>query len=120
MLGHKLFGSGLNGLAVASIGLDVESGITATGTNAATAYSMTAAMNEFTTVAAGTGAILYSGAVGDSQYVYNGGANQLSVYPSSGCKINALPTDQAALLPSACACEFTRVSSTRFSGMLSR
>ena len=99
---------------------DVATGLTATGTNQATAYAMTAADNEFTTVSAGTGAILYAGTPGDEQWVYNAGANQLTVYPDSGSKINSLPTNGGVQIPTNTACTFKRMTSTRIVGILSR
>ena len=120
MLGHKLFSSGLPPLATAAIGNDVSSGLTATGTNQSTAYSLTAADNEFTTVVSGTGAILYAGTPGDSQTVYNGGANALTVYPPSGSQINGMGTNSGVLIPTATGCLFKCMSSTRWIGILSR
>ena len=119
-LGHKVFGAGLTGLAVAALCNDVAAGLTATGTNQATAYSLTAADNEFTTVASGTGAILYAGSAGDEQTVYNAGVNPLMVYPDVGSKINSLPTNSGALISPNTGCIFKRLSTTRIMGILSR
>ncbi len=119
-LGHKLFGSGLSTLAVAAIGNDVAPALTATGTTQATAYAMTAADNEFTTVAANTGAVLYAGSPGDSQLVYNGGANPITVYPPSGSEINDLGANTGVLIPSNTSCIFKCMTSTRWVGILSR
>lgn len=119
-LGHKLKGSGLSDLQVAAIGHDASSGLTATGTVQGDAYAMTAADNEFTTVASGTGAILYAGTPGDEQSVYNGGANALTVYPPSGSSINGLAANSGILVPTNTACIFKCVSSTRWVGILSR
>lgn len=94
-------------------------GLTATGTNQATAYALTAKSNSFSTVAAGTGVIL-TGSVGDDQLVYNGGANPMTVYPASGAGINGLPANAGALLPTNTACNFTRLTSTLYTGILSR
>ena len=119
-LGHKVFASGLPGLAVASLCNDVAPGLTATGTNQATAYAITAADNEFTTVASGTGAILYAGSPGDEQWVYNAGANALTVYPPSGSNLNSLTTNAGAQIPTNTACTFKCMTSTRWVGVLSR
>lgn len=119
-LAHKLFGSGLSTLAVTAIGNDVASALTATGTTQATAYAMTAADNEFSTVDAGTGARLYAGTPGDTQTVYNGGANPLTVYPPTSSQINGLGTNSGALVAPATACIFKCMSSTRWIGILSR
>lgn len=119
MLAWKILGAGINALAVAAIS-DTASGLTATGTTQGTAYAMTAANNEFTTVAANSGAILYAGSPGDEQFVYNGGANPLRVYPPSGSQINSLGTNYGALIPPATGCAFKCMSSTRWAGVLSR
>lgn len=119
-LAHKLFGSGLNTLAVAAIGNDVASGLTATGTNQATAYALTAADNEFTTVADGTGGVLYAGTPGDTQSVYNGGSNPLNIYPPSGSQINGIGTNNPVVVPPATGCLFLCLTSTRWMGILSR
>lgn len=119
MFAYKLFGSGLGSQTTACF-TDVAAGLTATGTIQSDAYAMTAAINEFTTVAAGTGARLSSLAVaGDSQTVYNGGANALKVYPDSGVRINGIPTNIGILVATNTTCEFVRVSATRWIGKLS-
>lgn len=121
MLAYKVFGSGVQGLAVQAICQDSESGITATGTNQSTAYSVTTAVASFGTVAAGTGAVLSSQAVsGDSQLVYNGGANPLNVYPPSGAAFNGLPVNIPCVLPVNTACDFRCLTSTLWTGVLSR
>ena len=119
-LAWKLLGSGLNSLQVAAIGNDVASGLTAAGTTQATAYAMTASDNEFTTVADGAGAVLYAGTAGDSQTVYNGGVNPLTVYPPVGSQINGLGTNAGALVPTATSCIFKCMTATRWIGILSR
>jgi len=93
MLAYKLLGSGLTSLTVAAM-TDAATALTAAGTTQSTAYECTNALNAFGTVAAGSGAILDSNsAAGDSQLVYNGGANALRVYPPSGAQVNGLPAD---------------------------
>lgn len=120
MLGAKVFGSGLNGLAVQAICQDAGTSISAAGTNQGTATALTNADNEVTTVSSGTGVILASTATpGDTQSVFNAGANPLRVYPPSGQKINALPTDQHITLAINTGCIFKMVSSTRWFGVLS-
>lgn len=119
MLAYKLFPSGLNSLTIAAI-QDVATGLTAAGTNQATAYQVTSARNQFSTVASGTGAILDSSAApGDSQLIYNGGANVLKVYPTTGAKINNLATNAAASIGTNTACEFTMMSTTQWVAILS-
>ena len=120
MLAYKVMGAGVNGFAVEAICLDVASGLTATGTTQADAYVLAAASNAFSTVASGTGAVLYSVTVaGDSQMVYNGGANALKVYPPSGEKLNALATDAPMTLAVNTACLFSKLTPTVWTGILS-
>lgn len=119
MLAYKLFGSGLTTLSVAAL-TDVATALAATGTSAADALEITAARNAFSTVASGTGAILDSEAApGDSQLVYNGGANVLRVYPTSGAQINALNANAPALLAPRTAAEFTMLTTTLWTAVLS-
>jgi hypothetical protein len=119
MLAYKLFPSGLNTLTVAAM-TDVVTGLTAAGTTQGTAYEVTFAKNAFSTVASGSGAVLDSqAAAGDTQMIYNGGANALSVYPPSGAQINALGSNQPMLLATNTACEFYCLSSTLWTGVLS-
>ena len=119
MLAYKLFGSGLTTLTVASI-TDVATGLTAAGTTAGTATEVTSARNAFTTVASGTGAILDSdSAAGDSQLIYNGGANVLRVYPTTSAQINNLGTNNPAFVQPRTAAEFHKLSSTLWTAVLS-
>ncbi len=120
MLSWKVFGSGLSNLAVNAICKDTQASVSATGTNQATATELTAADNEITTVATGTGVVLSSaGSAGDLQSVFNAGVNPLKVYPPSGLKINALPADAAMVLSTNTGCLFKFISSTRIFGVLS-
>ena len=120
MLAYKLFGSGLNTLTVASM-TDVATGLTATGSDQSGAFEVTTAKAAFSTVAANTGAVLDSDAApGDTQMIYNGGANGLRVYPPSGAQINALGANQAMLLPVKTACEFYCLTTTLWTGILSK
>ena len=70
-------------------------GLSAAGTTQGTATAITKQMNEFTTVAAGTGAILPSPEQGEFIFVQNSGANAMNVYPASGHSINALAANAA-------------------------
>jgi hypothetical protein len=85
---------------------------TATGTNQGTAFSLTTDWTEFTTVAAGTGAIL-TAAVGKSQIIANNGANDLLVYPASSAAINNLSTNAAYTLGAASSMTFRQFSATQ-------
>ena len=119
MLAYKLFGSGLNTLTVASM-TDVATGLTATGSDQSGAFEVTTAKAAFSTVAAGTGAVLDDQAApGDTQMIYNGGANALTVYPPSGAQINALATNAGVLIGTNTACEFFCLTTTSWTAILS-
>ena len=120
MLGAKVFGAGIPGLAVQAMCQDAVTSLTATGTNQATALELTNADNDVTTVASGTGVILLSTATaGDTQTVFNSGANPLRVYPPVGSQINNLTANQAMILSTNTGCLFKRVSTTKVFGVLS-
>ena len=120
MLAYKVFGAGITGLALEAMGRDVASGLTAAGSTKSDAYECTFSVNAFTTVAAGTGAILDSHATkGDSQIIYNGGDNVLKVYPPSGAQLNGLTADLPHLLAPKTSCLFPCISATLWTGILS-
>ena len=99
---------------------DASTSLTAAGSSQSDALELIAAYNEVTTVSSGSGVILYSSlAPGDTQTVYNAGANALRVYPPSSMKINSLSTNAAMLLGTNTTCEFSWVSATRIVGDLS-
>lgn len=120
MLSWKVFSAGLSNLAVNAICKDTATSISAAGTNQATATQLTAADNEVTTVADGTGVVLSSAiSAGDTQSVFNAGANPLKVYPPSGFSLNALPANAAMTLAKNTGCLYKCMSSTRVMGVLS-
>ncbi len=71
------------------------SGLSGAGTTQGTATVITKQTNEFTTVAASSGAILPGPEQGEFIFVANAGANALNVYPASGHSINALAANAA-------------------------
>lgn len=70
-------------------------GLSGAGTTQGTATAITKQTNEFTTVAASSGARLPSPEQGEFIFVANAGANALSVYPATGHSINALAANAA-------------------------
>lgn len=119
-LSYKMMGGGMPGLLVNAGYMDVANALTATGANQAAAYAVTTAFASFSTVAAATGARLSLDAVpGDSQLIYNGGANTLSVYPPTGGQINALGSNNPASLAVNTACEYKCVASNQWAAILS-
>ena len=120
MLGYKVFGAGIPGLAVQALCQDVATSVSATGTTQGTATALTSTVNYVGTVGASSGVILFSTATaGDSQVVYNGGANPVRVYPPVGARINGLSTNAAAIISINTAVEFHCISATQWIGVLS-
>jgi len=100
--------------------LITKTGLTATGANQSTALEVTANINRFSTVAAGTGAKLNSAiTTGLPQIIYNGGANPLTVYPHTGATINSLPANAAMFLQTNTTVVFWSTSATSWVGILS-
>jgi hypothetical protein len=89
-LSQRLVVAGLSALQATAIQGTVANGLTALGTTQANALAVSADVNYFTTVAAGTGTVLPAMNPGDSVNLYNKGANALLVYPPVGAIINAL------------------------------
>lgn len=70
---------------------------TATGTNQATAFTLATRQTVFTTVAAGTGAILSNNI--QEEIIVSAGANPLLLYPPVGSTINSDGTNTALSVP---------------------
>lgn len=120
MLGWKVFNSGLPGLPVEAICQDAIAGLTAAGTTQGTALELVNADNDVSTVSSGSGVILASkGTPGDTQTVYNSGANGLKIYPPVGMSINSLSANLPMTLGTSTGCLFKFVSTTRIFGVLS-
>lgn len=86
----RLLGSGIAPVAAVNICGDVATSLTATGSSNSDALQLSAAINHVGTTAASTGVKLLIPEVGSQMVVINSGANALTVYPGTGCTINAL------------------------------
>ena len=100
MLTTRLTAQGLDpAIATAVVG-DANLGLTAAGSGQSTALQLVSPVNIFSTVAASTGALLPLGASpGDRVQVYNGGANNLTVYPQSGALMNGTANAGVTVAP---------------------
>jgi len=88
-IAQRLMGSGLPALVAQNIVGDVDSGVTALGTNQATAYQCTKIGTEVTSAAASTGVTLLPGNPGDIVWVYNGNSgNTITIYPNGTDTVN--------------------------------
>lgn len=95
-------------------------GVSAAGTTQATATQLYAEDSEVTTVASGAGVVMNALIQpGESQTVFNVGANPLKVYPPSGKSINAMSANAAMTLATNTGCLLKCISTTRVFGVLS-
>jgi hypothetical protein len=93
----------------------IATGLTAAGTNLATALDLTADTNVIGTCASGAGVQLPSCEIGDSCEVYNGGANACAVYPdSSANSINQLSAGSSFSLGTNTMCYARKITATRW------
>lgn len=93
--------------------------VSAAGTTQGTATSLTASNNFVSTAAASSGVILAAMMPNESQTVYNGGANTLTVYPPTGSKINNTATNGGVSLATNTFCEYRCFTSTQIVANLS-
>lgn len=88
-IAQRLLGSGAPALLATNIVGDVTSGVTALGTNQATAYATTTVGTEVATAAASTGLVWLAGNPGDMQWVYNGNSGAtITLYPPGTDTVN--------------------------------
>jgi hypothetical protein len=98
----------------------IATGLTAAGTGLSDALALSADVNVIGTAAASTGVKLASCEKGDSQQIYNGGANAVKVYPNTSSEqINAIGAGNGFLLAPNTACFCVRTSATAWVAFLS-
>lgn len=116
---QQVMGAGNSAAAANAIVGTVASGLTATGSSQADALAISAEVNEYTTVAASTGAILPANCnTGDSIFVYSIGAQTLTVYPPVGETINAIAAGSGFSVATAKTAIFVKVNATRWASLL--
>ena len=89
-----------------------KTGAVGAGTTQATAYVITAPSTQFSTVAAGSGAILGVIPIGKSIFIANDGANALLVYPQSGGQIGTAVANASVSIAAGTSATFRRLSIT--------
>ena len=93
----------------------IATGLTAAGTVITDALDLSADTNVIETCASGAGVQLFAAEIGDSQEVYNGGANACKVYPdSSSVQFNSLGVGNSFSLGTNTMAYCRKVSSTRW------
>ena len=112
-LARDIMGGGTSAGQAKAMNGRTASAVSAAGTALSDATALNATMNRVTTVASGAGVRLFNGEIGDCLYVYNGGANQLIVYPhASTGTINQLSAGTGMTLAQYTNCVYRRVTST--------
>lgn len=117
----NIMGAGIPAAAAAADTVStVATALTSAGTTQGTALSITADVNFVSTVAAGSGVILYNGMIGDSVFIMNDGdADALTVYPPVSGKFNNLATNAGFSLPANTPVWCIKVTATRWFALLS-
>lgn len=122
MLGSQLNAAFGDVQVVLAILGDLNTAVSAAGTNQATATLLTASTSIVTTVNAGTGVRLPltpTVSAKDRLHVANHGANTLAVYPPSGGKLSNNTANVPALIaPNKCA-DFYSIDGTNYTALLS-
>jgi hypothetical protein len=96
----RLMAAGMAAGLAQMVGQEFAGALTATGTTQANALNIASSdVSIFTTVAAGTGAVLPLAEAQPPQVVYNGGVSALLVYPAGTETINALGASTAISVP---------------------
>ena len=118
-LAKDIMGGGFSGGQATQIAGSRATGLTAAGTTQGTALALTASFNALSTVASGAGVILYDGSLSDSQIVYNGGANAVTIYPPVGDAINQVAVNGGVLLATNTMMILFKTSTTQWNAILS-
>jgi hypothetical protein len=92
----RVQGAGQSGGATTAICGDVQAAVTATGSSATDALSVSAVVVRSATTASGTGVKLPTVEVGAMMVVRNDGAEALTVYPQTGTTVNGSASDTIA------------------------
>jgi len=92
----------------------VTTGISAFGTNQATATTLTKEINIVSTVASGQGVALPTAVAGMVLYITNSSANSLLVYPGTSAQINSLGTNAALTQAAGATLQFIAPTTTQW------
>lgn len=118
-LAQDIMLGGLSAGTARAIGGQTKTGISAAGTVITDATDLTFSNNVLSTVASGAGVQLQMMA-GESQVVYNGGANGVKVYPPTALvAVNQLPVGTAHTLAPNTSAIYYQVSATQIIAFVS-
>lgn len=123
----QMIGTGTSPNMAAAISGTLQTGQTALGTTQANAFAIFNNYTHFSTVAAGTGAVLppvsatagLAAQQGDEYEVYNYGANALLVYPGLGAAVGIGATNAGFSVAAGKSAKFTLLTTTLWGVILS-
>ena len=119
-LARNLMRGGMSAGMAKAVNGAIATALTAAGTVITDALDLTADTNVIGTCASGAGVQVPACELGDSVEIYNGGANPCSVYPdSTSVQFNALGNGNAFLLATNTMCICRRITSARWTVVLS-
>lgn len=114
-LAKNIMQGGYSAGSAKAINGSIATGLTAAGTTISDALDLTADTNVIGTCASGAGVQVFAAELGDSQEIYNGGANACKVYPDSSLtQFNALGVGNSFLLATNTTCYVRKITSTRW------
>mgnify|MGYP001585226636 CR=1 FL=1 len=114
-LAKNIMQGGMSAGGAKAINGSIATGLTATGTVITDALDLSADTNVLATVSSGTGVQVFTAEIGDSQEIYNGGANAVKVWPdSSTSQFNALGAGNSFLLAPNTMCYVRKITTTRW------
>lgn len=119
-LARNLMRGGMSAGMAKAVNGAIATALTAAGTVITDALDLTADTNVIGTCASGAGVQVPACELGDSVEIYNGGANPCNVYPdSTSVQFNALGNGNAFLLATNTMCFCRRITSARWTVVLS-
>lgn len=114
-LARNIMQGGYSAGSAKAINGSIATGLTAAGTTISDALDLTADTNVIGTCASGAGVQVFAAELGDSQEIYNGGANACKVYPdSTSAQFNGLGAGNSFLLATNTMCYVRKITSTRW------
>ena len=111
----RVLGSGISQLSTVSICGDGNAAASAAGTSAGNATALTYVYNNISTVAASTGVKLPPTEMGETIWITNSGANNLTVYPYEST--TQIDGGASAIVNTACSAVFYAVSNSQWEGL---
>lgn len=114
-LAKNMMQGGMSAGGAKAINGSIATGLVAAGTVIGDALDLSADTNVIATCATGAGVQVFAAELGDSQEIYNGGANSCKVYPdATTAQFNALGVGNSFLLAPNSMCYVRKITTTRW------